>query len=485
MAEVTHSKLTALLKDAKTVRAASVFLIYGEEFLCKKAVRAVLDLLLPDKRREHSLMAMEGGELIGNAISELNTFSFFEEGKVVLVNDAKIFNADLNRDQLKDKIEAALAEDNLKKASQDFMALLSQAGHALDDLKEGITDSKSASLLSMFDDQSAISRLIDYCREKKITLADRQDQGDFLLRSIEKGFPAGHYLIMTLDAVDRRRKLFKVISDNGIVVDCSVPKGERKADKEAQSLVLKETLKTILSARRKSIEPVAYQRLCEMTGFDLHTFSHNLEKLIDYVGDRPMIGESDVAAVVERSRQDPIFAFTNAILERNVQSALFFLDSLFGQQMHPLQALAAMINQMRKLMMAKEFALSPKGKAWGKGCPYNRFTANVLPALLEFDKELISLCSSWAGVAEEAATKVSGKKKKKRSTSVESDLRIAKNANNPYPIYQLMLRTDAFSRSEILAAMEKLGQADYQLKRSAASPRLVLEDAVFFICNPS
>ena len=47
--------------------------------------------------------------------------------------------------------------------------------------------------------------------------------------AIAKGFPDGHHLIITTSLVDRRRRLFQALKENGMVIDCSVPGGERKA----------------------------------------------------------------------------------------------------------------------------------------------------------------------------------------------------------------------------------------------------------------
>ena len=77
--------------------------------------------------------------------------------------------------------------------------------------------------------------------------------------------------------------------------------------------------------------------LHEMTGFDLRTFSGNLEKLVDYVGARQEITAADVEAVLNRTRQDPIYELTGALADRNPEQALFFLDSLLADGMFSLQ----------------------------------------------------------------------------------------------------------------------------------------------------
>ena len=156
--------------------------------------------------------------------------------------------------------------------------------------------------------------------------------------------------------------------------------------------------------------------------------------------------------------------------------------------MHPLQVLTAMVRQVRNLLMAKDFILSLEGNHWEKGCSYGRFTTNVLPKIEAYDQKILALLDSWQKELGQhhLSGKASGKKKKnKPAKSVSSDLSLKKKSISPYPIYQLMLRTDYFDRKEILTALQKLSQADFQLKTSARPPKRVLEDVIFFICKPS
>jgi len=490
MPEISHQKIALFLKDLRTACATPIYLFHGDEFLYKKVIKKVLDLLLPDNQRHYNCIVLDGGsdDVIARAVNELNTFSFLEQGKVVVVNHTRLFDKKQNREILVDKIEAAIKDGNKKKAAQFFLNFLSLSGYTLDDLDIESKIDKPNLVLTSFFDQNLVVKLAQYCHEKKLSPVKHQDQEVFLQKSIEKGFPAHHHLIITSDTIDKRHGLFKIILKNGLVVDCSVPKGERKANKEAQNVVLRETLQNDLALYNKSMEPNAFRRLCEMTGFNLHAFSHNLQKLVDFVGDKPVIQEDDVAFVVERSRQDPIYAFTNAILDRNAAQALFFLDSILHQKIHPLQVLTAMVKQIRNLLLAKDFVLSSKGKVWVKGCSYGRFTTNVLPEIEAYDRQMKVLFESWRKEMDEnnVSVGITGKKKrKKRPNSVDSDLPIKKKGVSPYSIYRLMLRTDFFSQKEILAALERLSQADFQLKTSTRLPRLILEDVILFICKPS
>ena len=101
-------------------------------------------------------------------------------------------------------------------------------------------------------------------------------------------------------------------------------------------------------------------------------------------------------------------------------------------------------------------------------------------------RRLLDELDSWQTMldtdtdAQENRTSQKGKIKKSKTTT---DLLIAKNPKNPYPIYLLLKKSDRFSENELIDAIEILGDADKKLKSSAQSPKLVLEKAILSICK--
>ena len=79
-----------------------------------------------------------------------------------------------------------------------------------------------------------------------------------LMQAIDNGFPENHYLVITTDIVDKRKRLFKLIQEKGHVIDCTVPRGERQADKAEQEAVLYNRLTAVLKRERKTMSPPAF-----------------------------------------------------------------------------------------------------------------------------------------------------------------------------------------------------------------------------------
>lgn len=492
MSETSYKEFDDYLKQIEKSPAGKlpqVYLFYGEELLYKKAFTSLLDSLIPPGDRDINCEPVDGApESIRDAVNRANTYSMLAGNKVVAVQESRIFYGQQEKIRLLDKAKDAFQREDPKKSAKYILSLLGQLRLGPDEIRK-----KEDLRLLLKDDEGGqdagwILDVIDYCRENGLTVPSGDQPDQFLEAAIEKGFPAGNFLALTTDIVDKRRTLFKIIRENGLVVDCSVPKGDRRADRQIQEEVLRSRAQAILDGSRKNLTPPAFARLYEMTGFDLRTFSNNLEKLVLYIGDRNSITADDVTDVLERSKQDPIYELTGAISDRDPVLSLKLLDSLLQSGLHHLQVFAAIVNQMRKLILIKAFIQSPQGRSWQSGMPYNTFTARVLPAMEDYDKELAALMTRWEEImnpedqtAENGNRKRDKSKKKKPAQKQPADLSVAANPKNPYPIYLALKNAEKFRMEELTHLYTLLGQTDMRLKRSARNPRLVLEEVILKI----
>jgi DNA polymerase-3 subunit delta len=283
--------------------------------------------------------------------------------------------------------------------------------------------------------------------------------------------------VITTDFVDRRKALFKAIDEAGLVVDCTVPKGETRADRMAREAVMQTAIDEGLAASGKRLAMDARRRLIQMTGFDLRILGANLEKLINYVGDRATIADADVTAVLQRSRKDPIFEFTNALADRNLIAMLGLMQGLLEDGMHPLQLLAATANQLRRLLLAKDFIQRDRGRSWSADMAFPRFKAAAFPSVKNDDAALAAIQDAWQSLLQPP---VQGKKKKKRASS---DLVLARNPKSPFPVFQTLKHADRYSLDELQRAMIRLSETDVKMKSTGQDPRLLLEAFLVRLCR--
>jgi DNA polymerase-3 subunit delta len=483
MSEISYRDLKRFLKEAEADSARplpGVCLIHGEDLFVRTCFEDLLQHLLPQGRSSLNCDLLEGASAgIGEAVARANTYSLLGGAKVVALRDARLFHSREDAGRLLEQARQAHQEGDVPRAARHFLASLAQMNLALEDMAPSRRKAHLPGGREAGEDSAWIDDLLGYCADGGLSVPSAGGAEGVLEAAIEKGFPEGHHLVITTDLVDRRRSLFKTLSAAALVVDCSVPKGERKADKDAQAAALADHMKAALAARRKVMNREAFLALCEMTGFNPGTFTHNLDMLIDYTGERREITAEDVDAVLTRTKKDPLYELTNAMTERDWGRSLHFLDSLLAGDTHGLQVLAAVANQVRKLLVAKDFVESPGGRAWQPSCGYPQFQKNVMPAVAQHDRELLSRLEGW----ERRLADAPAEGRKKKTSKVFSDLVLAKNPANAFPVYQVLRKSDRFTRSELMCALEAVAEADLKLKSSTLNPRLILERVLWQVCH--
>jgi DNA polymerase-3 subunit delta len=484
---ISYKDLSQYIADRGSDAFLPVFLIYGEELLVRNAFDELLKALLPTSQRSMNYDPLDGIQVnVHEVVERVNTFSLLPGTKVIALRDARIFYARQDKQRLLENARQAYEDDNLKKAAGHLLSVMGLLKITFDDIDRTNRRRALGSDYGSGEENRWLDEAIAYCRENNLAVPTARDDSQILQHAIEKGFARGNHLIITTDMVDKRRGLYKTLDAKGLIIDCAVPKGARRADRLAQEAVLAERKDAILGAAQKTMSPAAYQALNSKTGFDLRTFSSNLEKLVIYTGQRSEITIDDVESVLPRTKIDAVYELTNALADRSPQQALFYLDSILSGDIHPLQAFAAMINQIRKLLLVKDFIESPYGRNWQAAGPYDYFRERVLPDAVAYDRELLDHLDSWhKQLDDEADFQHSGPpaKKKKKKGKADTDLLIAKNPQNAYPIFQLFKKSERYTKPELLQAVECLNQADRQLKSGGPNAKLVLEKVILEICG--
>ena len=450
--EISHKDLSKLLVEIGKGRVAPVYLLYGDEFLYKSAFKLLLDALVPPHHKGLNYEAIDGAsENIYEIIERLNTFPLIPSAKVIAVHGTRIFYSAEAVDDFLNKSKEAFERQDLKESARYLLHMLSVAGMSLDDVKDGnwnrVSDKKLMESLNKHAAEAWLDQVIAYCVQEKMTVPGHQDDAEVLNNAILAGYPKTNHLVLTTDLVDKRRKLYKTINKTGVVIDCSVPKGDRAAEKRQQQEALKALMRETLRRAGKTMAPGGFEALYEKIGPDMRSFSNEMEKLIAFVGDRKEILPSDIETISKRTRQDPIYEMTNAIAERNIRRALFFLDSLLKNNFFPLQVLSAATNQIRKLILAKDFIHGGHGSGWRQDLSYPAFQKMILPELEKREPDFLT-----------------------------------SNAH-PFVIYKALKQSDNYTLQDLIGALEVLLDADIRLKSSGQDAKIVLEHAILRICG--
>ncbi len=456
----------------------AVSLLYGEELLCKNAFHLVMGKLMPESEQTVGVETFDGSEAsVGAVLASLNTHALFSRTKVVVLHNARLFYSADARQGLREQMIRAGESGQIGKASRFLLNLMALEGLDFADLQ--IAKHRRKCVADADGQPPAwFLQLLDHCREKGLAPPDKRDDATLLKAAMDEGFPHGHHLLITADVVDRRKALYKALDAHGLVVDCTVPKGATRNDRLSREAVLSAAIDEALAVADKQMTADARRRMIRFTGFDLHTLVGNVEKLASYVGKRRTIADEDVTTVLRRTRKDPIYAFTNAVADRNLPEALVLMQRLLGERMHPLQLLAAVANQLRRLLVARAYIARDRGRSWSARMAFPQFKARAFHEVQAADQAFAGLQQTWDAMLTPAAGKAKGRK------TAASDLVLAKNPRSPFPVFQTLKQANHFSLEELIAALVDLSDTDRRMKSTGQDPRLLLEAHLIRLCRP-
>ncbi|NLA46165.1 MAG: DNA polymerase III subunit delta, partial [Firmicutes bacterium] len=169
-----------------------------------------------------------------------------------------------------------------------------------------------------------------------------------LERFIEReraGEAPSRIIIFRSAAVDRRRRLFKLLEKKGLVVECAPLRGTE----------LSRWIRDWLARQGKKIEPAALQRLLWSGENDLHFLSNELEKYCAYLGDGEMtITAEALELLFSGDIKSSVFTLTDALSEGKPGRALQVLSQLLaGKREEPLRIFFMLVRHFRLLLGAR------------------------------------------------------------------------------------------------------------------------------------
>lgn len=493
MPEINHNKLSQHLKESGDDSFAAVYLIHGEEFIYEQAAKTLVEAILPDfskHRLQHEIHNAQDTSL-AEIIEHLNTYSFFSGKNVIEFRNSSLFATRIEPGKLIQRIQKAHETSDAALARQRYLELLGRLRVAPEEITAAALYEKLGIDPAFFGDPAWLLAINEDCVKNGLAAAEFSADAEILQRAIEKGFPKNKHLLIVADTVDKRTGLYRVISKTGVIVDCTIPRGTRKADRDEQRRIFLQHAGRITKKHAKTIDTTAVDAMLEMTGFDLRLFTANLEKLIDYARDRKNITIANVRAVLNPMREDPVYELTGAIADRDTGKALFVLFSLLASGAHELQIIMAVTNQVRRLLLIRSFMESGFGRASQSRVSYDQFQRDILPAARQYDDDIAAKQASFAvqerKLPEDDAAAAPDEKAPagKNAGLLPDDVCVFRKKEHPYAAYSLFLKAGNFNTHELISAFLALNRADVALKTSGRSPRAILEDLIIGICGIS
>jgi len=445
-----------ILMEVKKGKAdpSPCYLLHGEEeYLVKDALNKIIAAIIPANDRDMNLFFMDGeNEDIDGLCETILTPPLIPGRKVVVLTNTRLFQTRTVLPDIVQKIRQNF-ENDPDMALRYFMQFLKITGWHIDDLRDGgwkkitsVNWQKTVEGDSGHDRETWLPEMIEIFISRGMDVGVQRGVAERLEDALKKGIPEGIHLIITAETVDKRKRLFKIISETGIVLNFSRLKGDAR-----QKNALMDMAKDLLAQSGKKLTPGAWIAIGRKTGFNLADSMKALETLITYTGDKISIEESDVEEVVGKTKEDTVFDLTGALVARKLDVALSNLKDLFDQGINHVLILSMIAREIRLLLHAKMFIRSGKLGSFEPNMDYEMFQRSVYPVILE-----------WRG---------------------DKGTKGGLDSQHPYIIYNAMKNSYRFSYERLLKYLEDLVDIDIAFKTTAKEPRFMLERFIVKVCT--
>jgi len=442
MALLKRNELAAWLAQGGDEQEARVYLFLGERYLCREAADMAQQALL--QKGGGVVHTIDGDqEDPGQTLGRIINFSLLPGRQIYRVTDSRLFYSTAVAEKIWNKAVQAHEEGRSGSALRHIQNLVELAALGAEESLAEIDADQWKQVFAFAKPDGSLA-WADTLLANAGPQAGPRGGGaailaDRYLTAFAKGLPAQNFLFLSAENVDKRKQLFIFIKKNGLVVDCAIDAGASSAAQKGQEDVLRELALKTLAPFKKKIEPQAMKMLFERVGFHPVAVVMELEKVILFVEERPIISCADLEAMVGRTREDALFELTEAFGNRQVASTLVILGRLVENGIHVLAILATMRNYIRRLLLFRSLQLQDQ-PSWQRGMQIRQFQDAYLPALKEKGE--------WPEMLK----------------------------GHPYALYMSFKKAEEFYCPVLKDWLALLLQADYRLKGSPLPPVLILEE---------
>ncbi|MGE0454064.1 MAG: DNA polymerase III subunit delta [Vicinamibacteria bacterium] len=240
-------------------------------------------------------------------------------------------------------------------------------------LQAAVGDERQDAVQLIRGEESSWARVLDAARSRSLFSPRRA----VVVRGAEglkgEGEDVGGYLadpnpdatlVLLAAKVDRRRSVWKRLSDGAQLVNVEPPRGAELRARVAE----------LVRARKLPLTVEGQQELVDLVGQDLRRLVGELDKLEAWGFGERSIGPDEVALVLGRGMARPVYELADAFQGRDTARTLRLLDDLLEGGEAPLRILAVLHRALRQLRLAralKATRASPDEVARGLGLPPN------------------------------------------------------------------------------------------------------------------
>ncbi|MFO7762074.1 MAG: DNA polymerase III subunit delta [Thermodesulfobacteriota bacterium] len=447
MAVYQRKDTRKLLQEIEKGLVHPVYLLHGDRYLCRKTGDELIAALSKENREyQVNIRRMDGEkEDPVQTVNLLKSYSLFNGRQIVRVMDSGLLSSRTNSSSFWDRALKAHADNDREVVVRCLSRLLDLAD--LESCAElaGLTADQWRKSFG-FTKPGNIEWLNDITINREKTSTSKEDRSKELVSFLENGtgLSCGNILVLISEEVDKRKKLYRTIDQQGAIIDLSVPAGENAAARKEKESVIREIISGTLQEMGKKAGPGVLENMVRRVGFHPVAAALETEKLSLFCDDKDVINVSDLEAVVGKTREEAIYELNEAVADLDLSRSLLLIGRLRDRGFHPLAINSGLRKMFRKFLYIR-FLQEQSDLPYTPGQSYKHFQKDYLNRL-------------------------------KNSQYAESVFL----KGHPYSLYRSFRQTEKLSGALLKKGLKKLLKTEYRLKGSGVKDDLVMDDFLFF-----
>jgi len=440
-----------VIQQIKSGKISPVYLLHGEEtYLIEDTLADIIDILSPKDNRDFNLDIFSSPNVsINEIISLADTYPVMADRRVIVVKNPFLSASKNNPvEMLHESIELYRA-GNITKSATLLLKCLNTAPEesafrkSLDSFKKEYESELSNNDIDFLETVNIKEEF------ESISMAPNASELDILIDWMKDILPTTVLIIIVYTNLSSNDRLLKAVSQVGTVLGFIRFRQSTYVNRDPMYQMVVNKLKD----QKKTIAPDAFSELQKKTGNDMRQIFDELDKISTYVGERQRIEKKDIEELVTKSDFEGIFDLTNAVAQKSLPLALANLRSILDKGDHPILIHSMLTRQIRSLLQVKLLLEMGHLNQEASQMNYDVFQQRVYKNL---------------------------------SPEVINQLPDSKQSNilkQPYPLHLTLRQAKNFTIKELTRAMERLLEADIQLKTGSLTPELVVEMLIIDLCS--
>lgn len=334
----------------KNIKNNKLFLVLGDKSFQQEKIEIILASFFEGKISDQNIERYQPGKHDWSRICEqILTYSLFGIPRFFIVEESEIFSSEKNLKDLLNSAKEFYQSGDLEKSFKFIISALQQIDINEKDY-ENLQENPShiAKLLDEYIDNS------EFCIEliKKFSLPEKipEKNVNTNLENLITHMPEGHYLIITSNNYDKRKKIFKELQKIAVIYEQLNTKKDTFEYKKNIDFYVKEFI--LKTGKKITTEDLIFlQELC----YEYKNFEKNLEKLAILVNTNSEITRDNILVAFDDEIIVDSKLLGSYIKEKNLQKIISIITNPTQTKQDYIKLVGYLRSLIKNGIILKEF----------------------------------------------------------------------------------------------------------------------------------